>query len=296
MKRFISFLAVILFSVGLFSCASSPASDPVLSGSSVWKISKNGKSLFLGGSVHILRAGDFPLPGEFDRAFLQSTLLVLEADLEQMGDEGVVQYLMYRMILPSGQTLQSVLDSDTYDLLEAACAAYEYPIEVVSNFKPSMVITILTVLQIQKLGFVQEGIDAYYLNKAQATNKPVAFLETVEAQIDLIVSMGEGYENDFVRYSLSDMSNTENELTMLLAEWKTGNASTTEKSLIKWKEEWPVMYQSLITDRNAAWVPQIEEYLASGQVPFIIVGAAHLHGPDGLLTQLKNSGCTVEQL
>jgi uncharacterized protein YbaP (TraB family) len=61
------------------------------------------------------------------------------------------------------------------------------------------------------------------------------------------------------------------------------------------KEEWPEMYKSMVFDRNAAWMPQIEEYLSTGAVPFIVVGAAHLHGPDGLLIQLKNLGYTVEQ-
>jgi uncharacterized protein YbaP (TraB family) len=294
MRRFIPLFAAILFSIGLFSYASSPAS--VQSGSSVWKISKDDKILFLGGSIHVLRAEDFPLPKEFDRVFSKSALLVLEADIDQMANEEVAQYLLNRTYLPGGQTLQSILDSDTYALLKAECVEYGLPIEVVSNFKPSMVIAMLSVLQIQKFGFVQQGVDAYYLDKARKINKPVSFLETVEEQIDLIASMGEGYENDFVRYSLKDMSSTENELTILLSEWITGEASSIEASLIEEKEEWPVIYKTIVADRNAAWMPKIEGYLASGQVPFIIVGAAHLHGPDGLLIQLKNSGCTVEQL
>jgi uncharacterized protein YbaP (TraB family) len=198
MKRIITLFAVVLFVVGLFSCRSSPPT-PVQSGSSVWKISKNDNSLFLGGSIHVLRAKDFPLPKEFDRAFSQSKMLVLEADIEQMENDEITQYLSNQMFLPGGQTLQSILDSDTYDLLETTCAEYGFSIDAVFNLKPSMVVTMLSMLQIQEFGFVQQGVDIYYLDQAHQANKPVGFLETIEFQIDMIVSMGEGYENDFVR-------------------------------------------------------------------------------------------------
>jgi uncharacterized protein len=294
MKRFISLLTVLLLSTGLFFCTSLPAS--VQSGSSVWKISRDGNTMFLGGSIHVLRAEDFPLPEEFDRAFSQSALLVLEADTEQIANEEAEQYLLEHMLLPDGQTLRSILNSETYNLLRTVCARYGFPIEAVNNFKPSLVVTMLEVLQIQRLGFVQQGVDAYYLEKARTENKSVAFLETVETQIDLIVSMGEGYENDFVRYSLNDMSDTENQLAARVAEWKAGVASGIEASLTEMQKEWSEIYKTVVSDRNAAWMPQIEEYLASGQVVFVIVGAAHLYGPDGLLIQLENSGCIVEKL
>jgi uncharacterized protein YbaP (TraB family) len=292
MKRIISLFAIALLLAGLFSCASSPAR--VQSGSPVWKISGNDNTLFLGGSVHILRSNDFPLPKAFDRAFSQSKLLVLEADVEQMADENVAQYLMSKMYLPEGQTLESILDQDTYFLLKLECAKYGLQIESISNYKPSMVITILSVLQIQKFGFVEEGVDTFFQNRAKKEKKSIHFLESVEFQIDMLVSMGEGYENDYVRYSLEDLSTTDNLLADLVNEWKTGNTALTEAMLVEMKEEWPEMYKLMVSNRNAAWMPQIEEYLASGQTAFVIVGAAHLYGPDGLLVQLENSGYVVE--
>jgi uncharacterized protein YbaP (TraB family) len=294
MKRIISLFAILLFLTGLFSCASSPSSAK--SGSPVWKISGNGNTLFLGGSVHILRSNDFPLPKAFDRAFSQSKLLVLEADVEQIADENVNQYLMSKVLLPEGQTLQSILDPDTYFLLKLECAKYGFLVDAVSNYKPSMVITILGVLQMQKFGFVEQGVDAFFQDKAKKENKPVHFLESLEFQIDMLVSMGEGYENDYVRYSLEDFSTTDNSLAELVAEWKRGNVLSAEAALAEMKEEWPEMYKLMVVDRNAAWMPQIEEYLASGQIAFVVVGAFHLHGPDGLLTQLRNSGYIVEQM
>ena len=289
MKRFLYFTLILALFI---SCRT--AGEP--SGSSVWMVSKDGNTLYLGGSIHILREDDFPLPKEFDLALSESEVLVLEADVEQMEDDEVVRYVMSQMFLSDNQTLATLLDPDVYTMLSDSLNEYGLPIESISGFKPSMVMTMLTMIQFQEYGFTQEGIDFYYLQKALDENKQIQFLESVESQIDMLVSMGEGYENDFVLYSLQDLENTGTFLTTILNDWRTGESESTEMSLISMKEEWPQTYKSMITDRHDAWMPQIEEFLDSGSTYFVIAGLLHMHGPDGLLKQLEDKGCTIEQL
>ena len=297
MNRFFRVFVIVFVVVGFLSCTSSSNSKTTeqLSGSSVWKISKGGNTLFLGGSIHILREEDFPLPKEFDTAFSQSSILVLETDIEKMGDAEVMQYLMMRMFLGEGKTLESLLDRETYLMLEAKCLEFGFPIENVSMFKPSMIMLMLTMLEIQNSGFVQQGVDMHFFERARQENKQLGFLEEIETQINIIVSMGEGYENDFVKYSLQDMYSSTNELTSMVADWRSGSAKYTEETLKLMQESWPILYRDFITNRNIAWLPQIEEYLNSTALAFVIVGLAHLHGPDGLLLKLRNLGYNVEQ-
>jgi uncharacterized protein YbaP (TraB family) len=56
------------------------------------------------------------------------------------------------------------------------------------------------------------------------------------------------------------------------------------------------MYERLVVERNRAWLPQIEALLTRPTPAFIVVGAAHLVGPDGLINTLKAKGYTVQQL
>jgi len=273
------------------SSSSSPAA-----GSSVWKVTKDGNTLFFGGSVHILREKDFPLPEEFDYAFSRSKILVLETDTDQLTEPEIMQYLLSQMILPDDVTVESLLDAETYYALSLACDEYGYSIEDAEKIKPSMIINMLLVLQIQKLGFVQQGIDDYYQIKAQNDNMPVKFLEPVQTQIDMLVTMGEGYENEYVSYSLKDMENTETSLETMMREWRYGTTGANEEALIDMRDNWPKLYKALITDRHNEWMPQIKEFFSTGQVHFIIAGLLHMHGPDGLLRQLEDLGYKAEKV
>lgn len=294
MKRLLALLGILFLLAGFEACASSARTN--YSGSSVWKISKGGNVLFLGGSVHILRAQDFPLPKEFDLAFEHSAMLVLEADVEQAATPEAAAFMLAQMVLPEGKTLESVLAPDVYDLLRAKYEELGIPIETFSQMKPTMVVTMLEMLQLQESGFIEQGVDMHYLAKAKEKGKALDFLETVEEQIAIFAGMGEGYEDDFVRYSIADSENSEKFLATIVSEWREGEAAFTESMLAEMKKDWPVVYQPLIAKRNAAWLPRIEAYLTGKPVEFVIVGLAHLHGSQGLLRQLADSGYTVEQL
>jgi uncharacterized protein YbaP (TraB family) len=108
--------------------------------------------------------------------------------------------------------------------------------------------------------------------------------------------MGEGYESDYVIYSLEDLENTTGDVVAIVSEWKKGSSALTEESITEMKEEWPVLYKALLLDRNNAWMYRMEEFLNTAPVEFVIVGLAHLLGPDGLLKQLEQAGCTVKQI
>ena len=296
MKKILNIIFVLCLVI-FTGCATAPqADDPGFSGSSVWRVSRGSSIMYLAGSIHILREGDFPFPAAFDYAFSASDVLVLEADIGQMEDPAIVEYLMSQMLLEEGQSLQSVLSPEAYQLLSEKLMYYGVPIEFLSNLKPSMIMTLLSVLHLEGRGFTQEGIDHYYYRRASEENVPIRFLESVESQIHLLVSMGDGYEDDYILYSLMEMENTENNFDVLLDDWRRGEGSNSEIELQSMRDEWPLLYRALITNRHDSWMPQILAFLESGLTHFVIAGFLHIYGPDGLLQLLEEQGYTVEQL
>ncbi|MDR2358607.1 MAG: TraB/GumN family protein [Prevotellaceae bacterium] len=269
---------------------------PCFSQSSVWEISKNGKTLYLGGSVHILRSEDFPLPKEFDVAFEKAPLIVFEADIDQLSTQEITQTIIAESMLPGDQTLQSLLDTNTYAQLKALCEKFSLPIEKLQKIKPVMLLNTLLVQQLQQLGLTSQGVDAYYLAQAKKAGKETGFLETADQQIAMLTGMGAGYENEYVQYSLEDFNEMEKEISILIASWKKGVFDELLPDMLRGKEKFPTAYNALFTERNNDWLPKIENYLLSGKVTFAIVGLAHLHGSDGLLELLKNKGYEIKQV
>jgi uncharacterized protein YbaP (TraB family) len=78
--------------------------------------------------------------------------------------------------------------------------------------------------------------------------------------------------------------------------WRRGDADTVAHMTHDSFRDFPSFSDRLIGIRNRNWIPKIEGYLRSGETVFLVVGAGHLGGPDGLLTLLRSRGCKTEQL
>jgi uncharacterized protein YbaP (TraB family) len=61
-------------------------------------------------------------------------------------------------------------------------------------------------------------------------------------------------------------------------------------------KEYPRLYRVLVVERNQRWLKRIEGYLTQRGQVMVIVGAAHMAGPDGLLEALRKRGHTVAKL
>jgi uncharacterized protein YbaP (TraB family) len=232
------------------------------------------------------------MPAAFDLAYDNSAILVVEADLDRISDPEIVQYQNTQFMLPEGQTLQTVLDDEVYQQLEKIVGGPD-GINAISQYKPSAIINSLQVYYLQQNRFTKEGADLYYFAKSKEEGKPVYFLEDIKIQIDVIGNMADGRENEYVSTFLDTLPYYTNETASLISAWKTGEKIGIEAMLDAQRTEWPAMYNILIHDRNTAWMPKIEEYLTTEQLEFVVVGLAHLHGQDGLLTRLKNKGYTI---
>jgi uncharacterized protein YbaP (TraB family) len=264
--------------------------------SSVWKLTKDGGSLYLGGSVHALRAADYPIPGEFDLAFEQSDILILETDVNRLTDSDVALQLTAKMFLPDNETLETVLREETFKKLADRCAKSGVAVESLMKFTPSIVVHMLGALQIRQFGFSEPGADLFYASRAKETSKAMGFLEPLETQIDLLTNAGSGFADEYVRYSLNDWDKTESVLNDFVAEWKKGSGKKLTLELKDMKETYPQVYQSMFLNRNNNWIPVIEGCLDTPEIEFVIAGLGHFYGPDGLLARLRGRGYRIEQL
>lgn len=266
-------------------------------GASVWEVSKDDRTLFIGGTVHLLGKDDYPLPEEYERAYRQSDILIFETDIEALTSPNVQKMLAVMTTYEDGSKLQDVLTKEALQLLESHLSSRGLSISSVENFKVGIVTVMLSMIEMQMMGLNEVGVDKFYSQRAQKDGKPQAWLEAVEYQINLIASLGEGFENELIRYTLDDIQNIPETMNELLSYWRSGDMDKlAELSIDDFEKNYAHIYSDLVSDRNELWIPQIETMMMSKEVEFVLVGAMHLAGPDSVLLHLRKKGYQVKKL
>jgi uncharacterized protein YbaP (TraB family) len=286
-------LAVVL---ALTFCTTSAAQTAATGKSFLWKVHAGSKVLYLAGSVHALGADSYPLPVAYEQAFNAAGTLVEEINLAEAEQLASAPILLAKGLYTDGRTFETAVGKDTATLVATRLKGTGIPIEMIRTMKPWMVMLLITAFEAQKAGLdAALGLDKYFFDKARAAGKPVLALETAESQIDRFDKMPESLQEQMLRSTLSELEVQRNSVAAMIGAWRSGDAAALEKMALSSFEGYRGAYASLIVERNNNWVPQIEACMAKPQPCFVVVGAAHLVGPDGLLTLLKKKGYQIEQ-
>jgi uncharacterized protein len=275
---------------------------------SAWNISSSGRKLGLVSALwrqyYLFRRyrafttpGDYPLPAEFEQAYQASTQLFFETDISAMSDLSVQTQMLQQLTYSDERTLQSVLSTEAYNALAAYTAGVGLPIVMLEKFKPGLLISTLQMLEFQAMGFTPQGVDTFFNTRAKRDGKSLGQLETVMEQIGFIAAMGEGDESEFILLSLQDLEETGEVMEDMIGAWRSGdNAALAEMFVEDMKAEAPALYDSLLLQRNLKWIPQIDRMLQDDDTEFVLVGAAHIVGQNGLLDLLAKKGYEIKQL
>ena len=208
MKTRIMLLLCTLFTVSAYSEAT------------VFKIINGDHYCYIGGTVHVLAESNYPLPEEYDRAYSDSEILVIETDAAALAQPENMQILMEKGMYSDGITIQDKLSPKVYKKLERTLSGIGIPIKGVQQLKPGILSSIITSIQFQQMGYTAEGVESFYLKKAVEDNRDVLFLEALEEQLDFLTGMGEGDEDEFILSSLEDVNKTKEYMDAMVLSWK----------------------------------------------------------------------------
>ena len=264
---------------------------------SVWSVRSGDNVIYLGGTVHLLRPADYPLPGEFEEAYQASSELYFETDIASMSDLSVQAQMLQQLTYGDDKSLSSILSDEAYAALSIYTATAGLPIAMLNKFKPGLLISTLQILVFQSMGFTPQGVDAFFHTRAVGDGKAEGQLETVQEQIGFIAAMGEGNESEFILLSLKDLAETGDVMEGMIGAWRSGDAEGLSELFVEdMKVEAPALYDTLLLQRNLKWVPQIDSMLQDADTEFVLVGAAHIVGENGLLDLLSQKGYEINQL
>lgn len=261
----------------------------------LWRVERGDATAYLAGSLHFADEKTYPLDPAFELAFEHSDVLDVEADVRTGADElpGLLRDLA---ACPPGGSLGDMLSPESREAfrregLEASLA---------TPYRPWYVLMALEAERLTRQGFRQDlGIDVHFLDLAHARNMPVRELEGVAAQLRLLAEMEEMDQDAYVRFSLLELRHLDKLIPRMARAWKNGDVADLEQIFFGsplFNALFKSLNEKLYFRRNRNMAAQILDRLDSGKVHFVVVGAGHVIGRDGLLQLLRARGCALTQL
>jgi hypothetical protein len=263
-----------------------------------WRVTgRDGGELTLLGSMHVLRPSDHPLPASVDGLIERAENIVMELDLDDVDAVAQQRVILGAATLPQGTVLRNVVDADVYRLVEREVAELGIDLRLLERFEPWFLSVTLLDQGMRKLGFQGDrGIEQYVLTAARRSGKEIVGLESLEFQIGIFDSLPSDQQQAMLEQTLAEIDEAEATLSAMVDAWRDGELESLSAELLSDFEQFPGLYETLVTKRNVAWIPTLERLLADGRRHLVVVGALHLVGRDDVIGLLRERGYEVERV
>jgi len=266
----------------------------------LWKASgPKGAELYLLGSFHLLRADDYPLSTDVDKAFEASDRLLFELAPEEMNSPALATQMAQAALRRDGRLLKDELDADTWRRLQAYAAANGLPLDRLAGLKPWFIGLTISLGQMARQGLdAQAGLDRHLMARAATAGKPAQGLESAAAQIAMLDGMNADEQRQLLREALEQVDKGDEQSRRLHDAWRRGDDVTLWRDMAaQMKRDYPALYRRINTERNDAWLEPLQQRLQAGQgTTLVVVGALHLLGSDGVVEKLRAKGYKVERI
>ncbi|MCE9523150.1 MAG: TraB/GumN family protein [Alphaproteobacteria bacterium] len=259
----------------------------------LWVVEKDGKTLYLFGSIHLLPPQTQWEREEIKTARAASKVFVFEAPMDDQGAS------MSRVVekdgrLKEGAALKDLVPPELYAELEGAAWSVQCSPKMFQSFRPWLAAVYLELCSYMKAGFSRyAGVDQVIEQEARSQGAELAYFETVEEQLSSFSSLDRKTEIAYLRAVVRGVVEDPDLPDKLLAAWSAGNGDDLAKFVDDGFKDIPGLRSQLLVARNKRWLPQIKQMLGSESPHFVTVGVGHLVGKDSVVAMLRAAGFKV---
>ncbi|MCG9695523.1 TraB/GumN family protein [Shewanella sp. Isolate11] len=249
-----------------------------------YKISYQGKSAYLLGSIHVGSEDFYPMAPQIETAFDNASALVIEADIEN-ADVG-------KLINRYGKTpiaKTEAQDQLTAKRLEGYCQNNITVCNALAGYSPWLQATQLSVMRFGLLGYQPHwGVDQVLIGKNRS--RPIIELENAEFQFQLLSSFGGEDQWDMV---LEAIEVSDEEMMALINAWRSGDEVAIDQLMVGQLQHGDdiEMLDKILWQRNIDMSHKIAKLMTkqdSDEPLFIVVGAGHVVGDKGIPIKMKS--------
>lgn len=260
----------------------------------LWKVADADTTIYLFGTVHVMKPGPVWLDGRLAQALDAADELVTEI-VDPTGN-ATQAALMARATLPKGRNLRAMMGKAQRATYEATLKRAGLPLDALDGFKPWYAGVVLA-----SLPLIQQGLTAKSGAEAMLEARPAprprghSGLETVEYQLGLFDSLPVRSQLAYLNSVVTEYDTIATQIDDLVKAWGDGDAEALARAMNADMDD-PKLVETLLTGRNRNWARWIRARLARPGTVFVAVGAGHLAGKGSVQAQLARLGVATTRV
>ncbi|WP_010095319.1 TraB/GumN family protein [Ornithinibacillus scapharcae] len=275
--------------------------DPDGPGGYLWKVENGDTTVYLQGTIHLATEDFFPLNQKIEEAYANADIIVPEIDFNNINMFDMQATYMDFAMYPDGSTIDEHISEELYQEVATVYEELGMSMDMFATYQPWFHSTLIQQLMTEELGYI-DGVDFYFLDRAEQDQKEVIGLETVEEQLSVFADTSDEFQIEMLKESLIELEEYEQQMTEMFELYKAGDADElltylTAEDVDPTPEEQAYM-EALNDNRNYKMAEKIASFLEedSGETYFVIVGALHLIMEPHIRSILEEEGYVIEQV
>jgi uncharacterized protein YbaP (TraB family) len=285
--------------LALPACAKAPeAAAPVTRDAdpALWVVRDKGTTIYLFGTIHVLRPGLSWFDEAVKTAFDRSGELVLETVLpDPQAMAGLVQSIG---IAGAGTPpLTERVPADRRAAFTAAVTATGAAPGAFDRFQPWLAATQLSIGPVGKLGYdTANAPEAVLTGAAKAAGKPVTGLETPQQQLGYFGNLSDTAQMALLTETIDELPQVQPTIARMIDDWAKGRPDALAREMNDSLKASPEIAKTLLLDRNARWADWIAARMKRPGTVFVAVGAGHLAGDGSVQVELAKRGLKAKRI
>jgi uncharacterized protein YbaP (TraB family) len=283
-----------LLALTLWGCGEKPVSDSSAD-PALWVVKDADTTIYLFGTVHVLKPGLSWFDDGVKKAFDASDTLVLE--LVMPPDAEMQKIVSDLGTHPPGKPLPDELPPVEAARMRAALPEYGLSPDALDNSDPWLAATMLSVLPLRQLGYDdKQGAELILTDAARAAGKKIVGLETARQQLGYFDALPLPAQRKLLIETIDDMPQAGSKIDQAVAAWRKGDADGLARLVNADMASSPEVSEALLIRRNRNWADWISRRMQQPGTVFLAVGAGHLAGSASVQAELAKRGLKVERV
>jgi hypothetical protein len=257
----------------------------------LWELKGKSNSIYLLGSIHVLRDDATPLPPTILSAYQDADVLYMEVDVDDLDPAEVQQFTLTNGVLPPDQSLADILGPERYGQARLEAEKLGLDLDQLAQLEPWVVALTAVQAQVQRLGLDPDaGVEQRLARDAKRDQKEIRGLESVADQLGIFDRLPLERQEDFLLMSLEEAIELPVAIDDMIDAWQRGDVEQLAAVMSEDFKSFPELYEPLVLARNRNWTRQIIELLDDETDYLVVVGALHLAGEDSVIQMLRERG------